>query len=60
MLSVCRRLRAPSISLQELIMATAGTDSNTKFPLDVAADLLDAQRDYVLQLVNVLAPAKSV
>jgi hypothetical protein len=37
---------------------TIGTAS--KFTFDVAADLLNAQRDYVLQLVNVLAPAKSV
>ena len=32
----------------------------SKFTFDVAADLLNAQRDYTLQLVNVLAPVKSV
>jgi hypothetical protein len=32
----------------------------SKLIFDVAADLLNAQRDYALQLVNVLAPAKSV
>jgi hypothetical protein len=32
----------------------------SKFTFDVAADLLNAQRDYALQLVNVLAPVKSV
>jgi hypothetical protein len=32
----------------------------SKFIFDVAADLLNAQRDYTLQLVNVLAPVKSV
>lgn len=30
------------------------------FTFDVAADLLNAQRDYAMQLVNVLVPAKSV
>jgi hypothetical protein len=32
----------------------------SKFTFDVAADLLNAQRDYALRLVNVLAPAKSL
>jgi hypothetical protein len=32
----------------------------SKFTFDVAADLLTAQRDFALQLVNILAPAKSV
>ena len=124
-MSVCRRCRAPSTTLQELMVATATTDSSTKttptteipetaqkireqmlstvkqgqqlsieaaqgwvkavsvlpipdlpnipgvpaiptigaaskFTFDVAADLINAQRDYTLQLVNVLAPVKSV
>ena len=29
----------------------------SKFTFDVAADLINAQRDYTLQLVNVLAPS---
>jgi len=39
-------------------MPTLGATST--FTFDVAADLLKAQRDYTLELVGVLAPAKSV
>jgi hypothetical protein len=42
------------------VPATPTIGAAGKFTLDVAADLLNAQRDYVLQLANVLAPAKSV
>ena len=31
----------------------------TKYTFDVASDLLNAQRDFVVQLTNVLAPAKT-
>lgn len=31
----------------------------TKLTFDVAADLLNAQRDFVVQLTNVLVPAKT-
>jgi hypothetical protein len=42
------------------IPALPTLEAASKFTFDVAADLLTAQRDYALQLVNVLAPAKSV
>jgi hypothetical protein len=32
----------------------------TKFGFDLAAELLSSQRDFALQLVKILAPAKSV
>ena len=37
-----------------------GVETATKFTFDVAADLLNAQRDYALQLANAFAPDKSV
>lgn len=37
-----------------------GVEAVTKFTFDVAADLLNAQRDFALQLTSVLAPQKSV
>ena len=36
-----------------------GVEAATKYTFDLAADLLNAQRDFVLQLTNVLIPAKS-
>jgi hypothetical protein len=42
------------------IAALPTIEATTTFVFDVAADLLKAQREYALQLVNVLAPAKSV
>lgn len=39
--------------------AVPGIEAATTFAFDVAADLLNAQRAYALQLVNVFAPAKS-
>lgn len=36
-----------------------GVDATTKYTFDVAADLLAAQRDFALQLTNVLVPAKT-
>ena len=35
-------------------------EAATTFTFDVAADLLNAQREYTLRLINVLAPEKSV
>jgi len=31
----------------------------TKYTFDLASDLLSAQRDFVVQLTNVLVPAKT-
>lgn len=42
------------------VPAVPSLEAATIFAFDVAADLLNAQRDYALQLVTVLAPAKSV
>ena len=42
------------------IPAMPGVEAATRFTFDVASDLLTAQRDFALQLANVLAPAKSV
>jgi hypothetical protein len=35
-------------------------EAATKYTFDVATDLLNAQRDFTLQLANVLLPVKSV
>jgi hypothetical protein len=39
------------------IPALPGLEAATKYTFDVAADLLNAQRDFALQLTNVLVPA---
>ncbi len=36
-----------------------GVEAMTTFTFDLASDLLNAQRDFALQLTTVLAPAKS-
>jgi hypothetical protein len=41
------------------ISAMPGVEAVTKYTFDVAADLLNAQRDFAIQLTNVLAPAKT-
>ena len=41
------------------IPAVPGVEAATTFFFDLAADLLQAQREYALQLVNVFATAKS-
>src|SRR5664279_892740 len=37
----------------------ADLEAATKYTFDVAADLLNAQRDFALQLTNTLLPAKT-
>jgi hypothetical protein len=44
----------PNVAAVPIIEATS------TFVFDVAADLLNAQREYALQLVNLLVPAKSL
>jgi len=39
------------------VPALPGLEAATKYTFDVAADLLNAQRDFALQLTNVLVPA---
>lgn len=41
------------------VPAVPGVETATTFAFDLAADLLKAQREYSLQLVNVFATAKS-
>ena len=41
------------------VPALPGLEAATKYTFDVAADLLNAQRDFALQLTNVLVPAKT-
>jgi hypothetical protein len=42
------------------VPAVPGVEATTKFGFDVASDLLNAQRDFALQLASVFVPAKSV
>jgi len=41
------------------IPALPGMEATTKYTFDVAADLLNAQRDFALELANVFTPDKS-
>ena len=41
------------------IPALPGVEAATKYTFDVAADLLNAQREFALQLTSALTPAKS-
>jgi hypothetical protein len=41
------------------IPAMPGVEAATKYTFDVAADLLNAQREFALQLTSALTPAKS-
>jgi hypothetical protein len=41
------------------IPALPSLEAATKYSFDVATDLLNAQRDFALQLTNVLLPTKS-
>jgi hypothetical protein len=53
-------LPVPDLDKIPGVPAILTIEAATRFTFDVAADVLNAQRDYALQLVNVLAPAKSV
>ncbi|MGA2209360.1 MAG: hypothetical protein ABSH30_06975 [Acidimicrobiales bacterium] len=41
------------------VPALPGMEAVTTFTFDLAGDLLNAQRDYAMELAKVLAPAKS-
>ena len=41
------------------VPAVPSMEAATKYTFDVAADLLNAQRDFALQLANVFTPEKS-
>lgn len=51
----------PALDLPKIpgVPAVPGVEAATKYTFDVAADLLSAQRDFALQLANVLVPEKS-
>jgi hypothetical protein len=51
----------PVIDLPKIpgIPAVADVQAATKYTFDVASDLLNAQREFAVQLTNVLVPAKT-
>jgi hypothetical protein len=51
----------PAFDLPKIpgIPALPGVEAATKYTFDVAADLLNAQREFALQLTSALTPAKS-
>lgn len=53
-------LPVPDLPTVPGLPSIPGVEAVTKFTFDVAADLLNAQRDFALQLTSVLAPQKSV
>ena len=42
------------------VPALPGVEAATKYAFDLAADLLSAQREYVLQLASALVPEKAI
>lgn len=52
-------LPVPDLPAIPGVSAIPGMEAATKFTFDVAADLLNAQRDYALQLAKALVPEKS-
>jgi hypothetical protein len=53
-------LPVPDLPMVPGVPALPGVEAATKYTFDVATDLLNAQRDFALQMANVLAPHKSV
>ena len=52
-------LPVPDLPMVPGVPAMPGVEAATKYTFDVATDLLNAQRDFALQMANVLAPHKS-
>jgi hypothetical protein len=52
-------LPVPELPAIPGVPALPGVEAATRFTFDVAADLLNAQRDFALQLAGVLVPEKS-
>jgi hypothetical protein len=52
-------LPIPDLPTVPGVPAVPGVEAATKFTFDVVADLLNTQRDFALQLANVLVPVKS-
>lgn len=53
-------LPTPDLPKVPGVPALPGVQAVSKFSFDLAADLLNAQRDFTVQLVNVLVPEQSV
>ena len=51
----------PSLDMPKIpgVPAMPDLEAATKYTFDVAADLLNAQREFVIQLTNTLVPAKT-
>jgi hypothetical protein len=52
-------LSVPDLPAIPGLPAMPDVEAVTRFTFDVAADLLNAQRDFALQLANVVVPEKS-
>ncbi len=52
-------LPVPDMPMVPGVPALPGVEAATKYTFDVATDLLNAQREFALQMANVLAPHKS-
>ena len=52
-------LSVPDLPKVPVVAALPGVEAATRYTFDVAGDLLNAQRDFALQLANVLVPTKS-
>ena len=53
-------LPIPDLPTVPGVPSLPGVEAATKFTFDVAADLLNAQREFALQLTSILVPQKSV
>lgn len=53
-------LPIPAVPAVPGVPALPDVEATTKFGFDMAVELLNAQRDFALQLANVLVPAKTV
>jgi hypothetical protein len=52
-------LPVPDMPMIPGVPALPDVEAATKYTFDIANDLLNAQRDFALQMANVLAPHKS-
>ncbi len=52
-------LPMPDLPAMPGVPSMPGFEAATRYTFDLAADLLNAQRDFTLQLVKVLVPEKS-
>jgi hypothetical protein len=52
-------LSIPDLPKVPGVPALPGVEAATRYTFDIATDLLNSQRDFALQLANVLTPEKS-